>query len=95
MFSLKLPKVQLSSLALALIGVGVASFPLTQEIQRWSSQPIKQLEQLMRLERARELMEKLKPTRVKLEPGKIARLDEDLLVEKKADGRIVIYEVVT
>jgi len=32
--------------------------------------------------------------RLRLKPGEVAKLDEDLLIEKKANGRIVIYEVV-
>jgi len=47
-----------------------------------------------RLDKVRELMEKLTPLKVKLEVGSIIRLDEDLIAEKTPDGRIIIYEVV-
>jgi len=48
------------------------------------------------LEKARELMEKMKPTiEIKLEPGSIKRINDKLIVEKTKDGEIIIYEVLT
>jgi len=47
-----------------------------------------------RLEKARELMKKLKPIELKLKRGVQMKLDEELIAEKTEDGKIVLYEVV-
>jgi len=46
------------------------------------------------LTKVRELMDKLRPSKVKLKRGTIKRLDENLIAEKTHDGKIVLYEVV-
>jgi hypothetical protein len=46
------------------------------------------------LTKVRELMDKLRPSKVKLKRGTIKRLDENLIAEKTHDGKIILYEVV-
>jgi hypothetical protein len=46
-----------------------------------------------RISRVRELMIRLKPTKLRLKKGVLVRLDEELFVKKNKDGKIVVYEV--
>ncbi|KPV63639.1 MAG: hypothetical protein AOA66_0771 [Candidatus Bathyarchaeota archaeon BA2] len=51
-------------------------------------------EEGVRLEKVRELMKNLTPVKVKLKPGFIIKLTENLIAEKTTDGNIILYEVV-
>jgi len=48
----------------------------------------------IRIRLARELMQCLTPIPIRLEKGAIKKLDENTIVEKTKDGKIIIYEVV-
>lgn len=48
----------------------------------------------VRLKMASELMKMMTPERIKLEPGRIIKLDENILLEKTYDGKLILYEVV-
>jgi hypothetical protein len=77
--------------------ISVMSFPLTQIVQQIQQIQLGKLLEFMReearLQMARKLMDSYKPTIIKLKPGSIKKVDENMIIEKTTDGKIILYEV--
>ena len=58
-------------------------------------QPARASSRAVDVREAERLLRELQPTAVvRLKPGEVRRVSENLLVEKTSDGRIVLYEVI-
>ncbi len=77
--------------------ISVMSFPLVQIMQQIQRIQLGKFLEFMgkeaRLQMARRLMDSPTPTIIKLKPGSIKKLDENMIIEKTLDGKIILYEV--